>query len=53
MSTHIEIPETREHPPVRDLVVGAVSIALLGTLLLGLAYVVKLAVELVGAVAID
>ena len=52
MTTHTE-PHDTQHPLlVRDLVVGAVTVVLTGALLLGLALVIKGAVEVLGMVAL-
>lgn len=45
---HHDAPDSRRPVLVRDLVVGAVTVALLGGLLLTLAVVLKAAVELLG-----
>jgi|GEM_PF-6087476 len=51
MTTHSD-PHEAQHPLlVRDLVLGAVTLALVGGLLFGLALVVKAAVEVLGMVA--
>lgn len=52
MTTHTD-PHEAQHPLlVRDLVVGAVTVALVVGLLFGLALVVKAAVEVLGMVAV-
>ena len=52
MTTHSELHQHQHHVPVRDLVVGAVTIAMVGALLFGLAVVVKVAVDVLGMVAL-
>lgn len=52
MTTHTE-PHDVQHPVlVRDLVVGAVTVTLVGALLFTLALVIKGAVEVLGMVAL-
>ena len=52
MTTHTEPQDIQHSLPVRDLVVGAVSVVMVGALLVGLALVVKGAVEVLGMVAL-
>lgn len=50
MSTHTDSPD-RHHPPVRDVVLGIVSVAVLGGLLLAFALAVDAVVEILGGLA--
>lgn len=52
MTTHSELHEVEHHVPVRDIVVGAVTVVMVGALIVGLALVVKAAVEILGMVAL-
>lgn len=49
MSTNIDTQNLEQHLPVRDIVVGAVTFALVGGLLVALALVVKGAVDVLGS----
>lgn len=52
MTTYHDHHEAQHPVLVRDLVVGAVTVALLGGLIFALALVVKAAVDILGGVAL-
>lgn len=52
MTTYTDHHEAQHPVLVRDLVVGAVTVTLLGGLLFALAVVVKVAVDLLGGIAL-
>ena len=52
MTTYVENHEAQHPVLVRDLVVGAITVALLGGLLFALALVVNAAVEILGGIAL-
>lgn len=50
MSTHTDVSDPH-HPPVRDIVLGIVCVAVLGGLLVAFALAVDAVVEVLGGIA--